>query len=204
MTALVLAMGTFALMGAITPGPVNVLAIRHGAAAGRLTALAYVLGASLSYALVVWLMGQGGAWLLHEAWAVQGARWLGAAYLLHLAWRIATAPPMALAGPADAPRHAAWAALAALRDGGLTQSLNPKAWLVALSGIGLFVLPQADAQAALGLFCAVSLLACGLGVGCWALAGRLLAQALAPPARQQGFNRAMGALLALSVASMLG
>jgi threonine/homoserine/homoserine lactone efflux protein len=87
-------------MGAITPGPVNVLAIRHGAAAGRLTALAYVLGASLSYALVVWLMGQGGAWLLHEAWAVQGARWLGAAYLLHLAWRVATAPPMALAGPA--------------------------------------------------------------------------------------------------------
>ena len=54
MTALMLAMGTFALMGAITPGPVNVLAIRHGAAAGRLTALAYVLGASLSYALVVW------------------------------------------------------------------------------------------------------------------------------------------------------
>jgi threonine/homoserine/homoserine lactone efflux protein len=50
----------------------------------------------------------------------------------------------------------------------------------------------------------VSLLACGLGVGCWALAGRLLARALAQPARQRWFNRAMGALLALSVASMLG
>ena len=106
--------------------------------------------------------------------------------------------------PFRSARHAAGAALAALRDGGLTQSLNPKAWLVALSGIGLFVLPQADARAALGLFCAVSLLACGLGVGCWALAGRLLARALAQPARQRWFNRAMGALLALSVASMLG
>lgn len=200
MTTLLWAMGTFALMGAITPGPVNVLAIRHGAAAGRGAALAYVLGASLSYAGVVWLMGQGGAWLLGEAWAVQTARWLGAGYLLHLAWRVATAPPVPLHTPPGAAKLAAWAAL---REGGLTQSLNPKAWMVALSGIGLFVLPQADVPAALGWFCGVSLLACVLGVGCWAVAGRLLARALAPPQRQRQFNRVMGALLALSVLSML-
>lgn len=43
-----LAMGSFALVGAITPGPVNVLALRHGSHGPRRQALLYVLGASHS------------------------------------------------------------------------------------------------------------------------------------------------------------
>ena len=48
-----LAMSGFALAGAITPGPVNVLALRHGTQTHRFAAWLYVLGASVSYALVV-------------------------------------------------------------------------------------------------------------------------------------------------------
>ena len=64
MSSSLLAMGVFTLVGAITPGPVNVLALRHGAARSRLVSAAYVLGASASYAAVVWVMGQGAQWLL--------------------------------------------------------------------------------------------------------------------------------------------
>ncbi len=65
MLSSVLAMAGFALAGAITPGPVNVLALRHGN--GRAgAAFCYVLGASVSYAVIVWLMGQSGQWLLKQ------------------------------------------------------------------------------------------------------------------------------------------
>ena len=87
------------------------------------------------------------------------------------------------------------------------QGLNPKAWLVALSGVGMFVLPLSAAQMplhiALAWFCAVSLTACLLGVGCWATLGRALSQWLATPARQQGLNRILALMLVISVFSML-
>jgi threonine/homoserine/homoserine lactone efflux protein len=52
-----------------------------------------------------------------------------------------------------------------ITSGFLTQALNPKAWLVALSGVTLFALPHPDAQRTLWLFCAVSFVACMAGVG---------------------------------------
>ena len=93
MSSSLLAMGVFTLVGAITPGPVNVLALRHGAARSRLVSAAYVLGASASYAAVVWVMGQGAQWLLQTLPQLStAAQWLCAAYLLWLAWRLANAP----------------------------------------------------------------------------------------------------------------
>jgi threonine/homoserine/homoserine lactone efflux protein len=52
MQQLLIAMGLFGLVGAITPGPVNILAIRRSAPGHGRAAVAYVLGASVSYALV--------------------------------------------------------------------------------------------------------------------------------------------------------
>lgn len=193
-------MGIFALIGAITPGPVNILAIQVGANGRRGVAMAYVLGASLSYTLVVWLMGKGGAQLLIHPFIPQVIRWAGAVYLIYLAWRIAMAPLIEWQGPAELQNGAS---LRVFIDGCIAQCFNPKAWMVALSGVGLFVFPQADVQAALGLFCCVSLIACGLGVGCWAVAGQVLTRWLAIPVRQVIFNRWMGVLLAASVFNML-
>lgn len=200
MSALIIAMGIFALVGSITPGPVNILAIRHGANGRTSVAMAYVLGTSLSYALVVWLMGKGGEQLLNNQFAMQFMKWAGAGYLTYLAWCIATAPLTEL--PATPALHK-YTALRAFMDGCITQFLNPKAWMVALSGVGLFVLPQVDVHTALWLFCSVSLMACGFGVGCWAVAGRSLTRLLAVPGRQKSFNKAMGVLLACSIVNML-
>lgn len=195
-------MAVFALLGAVTPGPVNVLAVRHGLSLHARVPVAFVLGASLSYALVVALMGLGAGQVLNHPMVVQAARWLGAAYLLLLAWRVATSPgaaPWHAQGSGNATRGA-WAAWG---QGFVLQALNPKAWLVALSGVSLFVLPQPHPLSALALFCGVSLLACAIGVGVWAAGGRLLVDWLAPPARQSLFQRALGAALALTVVGML-
>jgi threonine/homoserine/homoserine lactone efflux protein len=138
-----------ALAGAITPGPVNVLALRHGN--GRAgAAFCYVLGASLSYALIVWLMGQSGQWLLRQPELLRWAPRICALYLLWLAWQLAKAP----GDHGGAARQSAPASLPAGPGGAFVQgiaiqSLNPKAWLVALSGIGMFVAPLAAQQVSL-------------------------------------------------------
>ena len=199
-TALIIAMGIFALIGSFTPGPVNILAVRHGSDEKPSVGVAYVLGASLSYTLIVWLMGKGGEQLLNHQLFIQTMKWAGAIYLMYIAWRIASAPFNKLHKSGVLARNNT---VRAFVDGGITQSINPKAWMVALSGVLLFVLPQTDAQAALSLFCIVSLLACICGVGCWALAGRHLTRWLAAPSQQKFFNQAMGVLLACSVINMV-
>ena len=207
MLSSVLALAGFALAGAITPGPVNVLALRHGN--GRAgAAFCYVLGASVSYAVIVWLMGQSGQWLLKQPELLRWAPRVCALYLLWLAWQLANAP----GAHGRAARESAPASLptgpgGAFVQGIAIQSLNPKAWLVALSGIGMFVAPLAAQQVslptALLLFCSVSLLACLLGVGCWAALGHALTQWLSTPLRQRRLNQALAMMLVASVVSML-
>ena len=196
-------MGNFALVGAITPGPVNVLALRHGSQRARQPALGYVLGASLSYGAVVACMGLASAPLLQQLpQLAQAAQWLCAAYLLWLAWRLAsTKKHMA---SRSVPASAAMPIGRAFAQGVAVQTLNPKAWLFALSAVGLFVLPYAgQTTKRLGLLCAVSLVACMVGVGCWALLGRTLVRWLQTPLRQQRLHQALAVLLVFSVLSML-
>ncbi|MFD2756674.1 LysE family translocator [Comamonas terrae] len=213
MSSSLLAMGIFTLVGAITPGPVNVLALRHGAARSRRACAFYVLGASASYAAVVWAMGQSAQWLMQALPRLStAAEWLCAAYLLWLAWRLARAPAEAAetasgdVSPGESRQHRESPASRTLRlllQGAAVQTLNPKAWLVALAGVGLFVLPQADAALALLQFCAMSLLACLVGVGSWALLGQALSSQLTTPRRQRLFHRLLALLLVASVAAML-
>lgn len=198
-------MASFALVGAITPGPVNVLALRHGSQGAHRQALLYVLGASLSYVAVVATMGLGATQLqqLLPRLARTG-QWLCAAYLLWLAWKLACAPVGPPRATGSEQPLGPWQAFG---QGVAVQTLNPKAWLFALSAVGVFVLPQPQApqasHTALGLLCAVSLLACLLGVGCWAVLGRALVRVLTSPQRQRALHALLAALLVASVVGML-
>ena len=61
----------------------------------------------------------------------------------------------------------------------------------------------ADLPAALAWFCAVSLIACMLGVGCWAVLGRVLRRWLRTATRQRWFNRSLALVLLGNIAGML-
>ncbi|MBL1379122.1 LysE family translocator [Zobellella iuensis] len=184
----------FAFVGAVSPGPVNLIATSAGAGVGFWRTLPYVLGATLGYTLVVLLAGMGLAQLLQEQPLLAALlRYLGAAFLLYMALRIALAPVAELqANPGVAPSW--W-------QGALTQWLNPKAWLVAASGVGLFVTAHEPVSLYLMLFCALSFAMCLLGVGLWAGFGTLLGHWLNGP-RQRRFNRLMGLLLAVTVVGL--
>ena len=127
------AMVAFAVAGAVSPGPVNVLATAVGARAGFVRALPHVTGASVCYVLIVWLSGAG----LQQLW--RGWPWLGGAlpyagagYLLYLAARIALAPVRAEDDDSAEAQSGLW-------RGALCQGLNPKAWWVAMSGVSVLV-----------------------------------------------------------------
>lgn len=197
MLSILFPMFLFSLAGAITPGPVNLIAASVGASAGFLRALPHVSGASLSYAAIVWLMGLG----LHRVLLAQPAislflHYAGAAYLLYLATRIARA--QADTGLSQQPARAS-----GLLQGILSQSLNPKAWLFAMSGVSLFVADAPHAATLLLVFCGMSGVVCFLSVATWAVLGQWISQWLASPVRQRRFNRAMAWLLALTVVAML-
>lgn len=193
MLTVVLSMLAFALVGAISPGPVNIVATGAGANYGFRGALPHVLGATLSYTLIVFLVGAGLNRLLVEFPQFTSVlQYAGSAFLLWMAWKIASARPESLQADnrSEPPR---------IIEGALCQILNPKAWLVSVSGVSLFVSSQQPAELFLLIFCAVSFAMCLIGVGSWALLGQLISGYLSSPARQVMFNRIMAALLVASI-----
>jgi len=188
---------TFALVGAITPGPVNLIATSSGASLGIRHSLLYVLGATLGYVLVVLVSGFGlGAFLESSPRLMAVLQYASVAFLLYLAYQIAFAPIADLQA-SDAQRTPDfWL-------GALVQILNPKAWLFAVSGVSLFVSTQVDTTIYLLVFACVSFAMCFLGVGVWAALGSVLQPILSQPYYQLWFNRCMGALLASTTLTLL-
>lgn len=197
MFPVVLSMFLFALVGAISPGPVNLIAASIGASAGFLRAIPHVAGASVSYTAIVWLAGSGlNRLLITYPQSAEVLQYLGAAYLLYLSVKIGLAKPVT-----DVRRPQRLSA--GIMQGVWSQSLNPKAWLVAVSGVSLFVGAGQTAPVLLLVFCSISGVVCFLSVATWAALGKLIGKWLAKATYQVMFNRLMALLLMLAVVSML-
>ncbi len=186
----------FALIGAISPGPVNIIASSAAANFGFRQALPHVVGASICYCLVVLTTGLA-LNLISDLLPILShvLQYLGAAFLLYMAYKIATAP-ITLTGQQSLVKPPSfW-------QGVLAQGLNPKAWLVAMSGVSLFVSAQPHAEFYLLVFCLISLIVCLVGVGSWAAIGSVISGYLGSAQRLRAFNYTMATFLACSVLSL--
>lgn len=193
MYSLLLSMAVFAFVGAVTPGPVNVIATSSGATYGFLRTLPHVLGATLSYTFIVVLAGTGANQLFHDnPEALVSLRYVGSTFLIYMAYKIASAAITEEQNDQNSTPPS-------FIQGALCQGLNPKAWLVSLSGVSVFVLNQSDPQQYLIIFGLISFLACFLGVAIWAIAGYMIKAHLSKPEHQKRFNRIMGGLLFLTI-----
>ncbi len=183
------AMAVFALVASISPGPVNLLALGLGARAGIAAGQAHVLGATAGFLGLLALVGLGLHPLLADAPGVAPLlRWGGVGFLLYLAWKLLSDAGRLAEGPP---------ARASFWQGAAMQWLNPKAWLAATAGVGLFV---GSSLAALGQFVAVYALICYPSLLCWLVAGALLRGRLQAPGRLRLLNRSLAALLLASAA----
>lgn len=195
MNSLMLAMTTFAFVGAVTPGPVNILATSTAVTQGIREAIKHVVAASLAYSLVVVVCGAVMQSLLTLLPSLETVMQLiGSVFLLYLVYQIFTAPVSATERSAQL-KSGWW-------TGSVTQLLNPKAWLYALSGVSIYVVGQENQALWLGFYTLVSLLVCLVGIGVWAIIGHILANKLENPSKQRQFNRTMAIVLAASVAAI--
>jgi threonine/homoserine/homoserine lactone efflux protein len=196
MFSIILSMSIFAFIGAASPGPVNIIATSSSVNFGFKRTIPHVLGASIAYGLIVFIVGAGLSQLLIlYPQLTQLLKYIGAIFLLYMAFKIATA------GAADNQSEENSLAPSALQ-GGLSQGLNPKAWLVSMSGISIFVTPNDPNILYLILFTGLSFIICVIGVSIWAAAGQCISMWLTKDKYQIMFNRIMGLLLSLTVVTM--
>lgn len=192
MTASLLwALVIFCFVSSITPGPNNLMLMTSGLNFGVRRTLPHMFGIALGFTLMVLLVGLGLAGLFARVPALLVAmKWVGAAYMVYLAVKLATAAPLKAGGAVGRPMTFLQAAA--------FQWINPKAWIMALTGVATYTDPLDYTRTVLlvALVFGVVNLPC---IGCWALFGTALRHALQRPAVLRAFNWTMGALLIASL-----
>lgn len=187
MTAL--SMAGFALATSASPGPVNVICAMSGARYGSVRSLRYVFGATLGFVALLILAGVGLAGIVGNNPLISKILTvIGSAYMLYLAYQIARS-----AGEIDGKRIDRIPGLAA---GVLAQWTNPKAWIVSVSGVSIYVATKQAYATWLLVFAALFLCICAASLWTWTMLGNALA-------RRAGnvriLNRTMAVLLSTSV-----
>jgi threonine/homoserine/homoserine lactone efflux protein len=192
----------FAVAASITPGPNNLLVMRSGARHGLRPTWPHIVGIEIGFGCLIVLCYAGvGALLLALPLAAQILQWLAVAYLLWLALGMLR-EKVDDDAPGGAPERTR-ARPMSLVEAMLFQIVNPKAWMMAVTGVSAF--GTNDSLTALDL---LVVLAVFLGVGfpsvsIWAAWGAVIHRVLHRPAARRAFNWTMAVLIVLSALLML-
>ena len=189
------ALATFALVTSITPGPNNMMmtsGLNHGARAS----MPHFLGINFGFAFMIAVLGLGMATVFRQYPMIHEViRYGGSVYMLFLAWKIANAGnPEAgesLAAPLTFFQAVAF------------QWVNPKAWVIAVSAIGMFTSVD-NFLAAITLLIGVYFLLGSASMAAWLFLGVALQKLVNSERQLRIFNIAMAVLLVLSVLSLFG
>jgi threonine/homoserine/homoserine lactone efflux protein len=191
-----IALCIYALVTSVSPGPSNFMLLASGVNFGFARTIPQVLGITAGFTSLLLGMGLGlGAVLVAFPALHVVLRVAGGAYLLWLAWRIGTSRSLsANANSETRPLR--------FVDSALFQWVNPKAWVVAMTAMSVYIDDNAPLRSVL-LICLVFALVNLPGVAVWAAFGVSLRRFLSDPARLKYFNICMGLLLATTLWPML-
>jgi threonine/homoserine/homoserine lactone efflux protein len=184
------ALTIFALVSSITPGPNNLMLMASGANFGFKRSIPHMLGISIGFVLMVFLVGVGLVQIF-DLYPVSHLilKVVSVAYMSWLAWKIANAAP-----PKDG--EAGGTPMTFLQAAAF-QWVNPKAWAMALTAVTLYAPDRSIYAVALValIFGAVN----APSVSVWTIMGQQLRRLLTKPARLRMFNYLMAALLIASL-----
>lgn len=179
----------------VTPGPNNLMLAASGGNFGFRRSIPHLLGISIGHGIQVFIVGMLLAWVMasiNTARPILGV--IGCAYLLWLSWKIWKA-----ASPEGKEAAKPMSFLAAA----LFQWVNPKAWVMVLNTVILF-LPAGQnnmiAVISLAALCALINLPC---ICVWAWLGDALRQHLLVPARLKLFNGVMAVMMGITALFLL-
>ena len=181
---------TFAFVTSVTPGPNNLMLMASGANFGIARTVPHMLGVSIGFVVMCFLVGLGLAGvILTVPLAATALKLASVIYMLWLAWKIAHAAPPAEGQAAGKPMTFVQAAA--------FQWVNPKAWAMALSAVTVYAPDRS--LASLGLVAAVFGLINLPSVSVWTVLGQQMRRLLTNPARLRAFNLTMALLLVASL-----
>ncbi|MGV8893489.1 MAG: LysE family translocator [Burkholderiaceae bacterium] len=181
----------FAFVSSITPGPNNIMLTSSGMVFGFKRTIPHMLGVTFGFGVMLLLCAMGiGSLILALPAAETGLKAMGSAYLLYLAWQLRSiafhhdkatdSSPMSFLGAS------------------LFQFANPKAWVMALTGVSAFLPVLQPVWLAIAVFC---LIFCAINLPCivvWAGTGASLRHYLTQPKWQRMFCGVMMLLTAYS------
>lgn len=186
----------FTLAGSMTPGPNNFMLMASGVNFGFKRTIPHMIGIQVGFVVLLLAVGFGlGAILLAYPPLHIALKVIGGLYLLYLAWRIGSARSLGEKGQAAASPMTFLQAAA-------FQWVNPKAWVMAVTAMAIYVNPSAPFLTVMIVAVVNSVLGI-LSVTSWTAFGMVLRGFLADPVRLKWFNITMGLALAASLYPML-
>ena len=186
---------SFAFVMSITPGPNNIMLWASGANYGLRKTLPHLFGVNLGFGSLILLCGLG-LGVIFETFPVFQTvlKVIGSLYLLYLAVRIATASS-ASAAVTNRPQSF-WEAVG-------FQYANPKAWVMALTAMSTFSIPQSSPlinAALITLTVMVINLPC---IAVWVVFGTAIGRFLTNPRARLVCNLVMAGLLVGTIVWMV-
>ncbi|MUK44733.1 LysE family translocator [Aliivibrio fischeri] len=181
-----LALITFAFVGAFTPGPNNIMLMASGANVGFVRTIPHMLGVIFGFAFMLVLVGFGLIQIFHTYPQLEkGLQVVSAIYLLYLAYKIARSEPV----DSRIGDYKPMSFLAAASF----QWVNPKGWSMALSVMSIYA-TSSDMFSVL-LIAFVFICINVPTVSFWTVAGKELQKRLKTPRHLKLFNYSMAGLL---------
>ena len=189
------AIALFALTGAITPGPNNIMLLSSGLNFGVKKTMPHMFGSCIGFPVMIIAIGLGFStvFILYPQ-THQWIKILGIIYILYLAWRIANTTP-------NATKHQRTKPLT-LMQAALFQWVNPKAWAVASALIAAYTNTENLVVQVfiIALICAAVALPANL---IWIIFGANLKHLLKRDVYHRIFNITMAVLLVLSMSPVI-
>ncbi|MDR2851970.1 MAG: LysE family translocator [Burkholderiaceae bacterium] len=189
-----IAMAGFALATSASPGPVNIISAMSGAKFGVSRTTPYILGATVGFVSILASTGLGFSFVMTRfPFIVQILAILGSIYMLYLAYKLTRA---SMTGIEEFEKQSPPNMVA----GVFAQYINPKAWIVAISAISIYVSTSQRYAATLTVFCCIFFVICFPSLLIWSIMGASLSKKLGGI---RLFNISMALLLAVSIAVFL-
>ncbi|MBW9116684.1 LysE family translocator [Rhizobium cauense] len=190
-----LALVLFAFTTSITPGPNNMMLFASGVNFGFRRTVPHMLGIGAGFFSLLIGVGFGLGALLHTIPVLYTAlKFAGGVYLAWIAWKIATSRTLGEGKSGAEPMSFLSAAA--------FQWVNPKAWVMAVTAMATYTIPDIYLASVLIVGLAFALVNVP-SVSTWAGFGSALRDWLSDPVRLKWFNITMAVLLVLSLWPML-
>jgi threonine/homoserine/homoserine lactone efflux protein len=193
---LFLALMVFAIVTTFTPGPNNIMVTASGVNFGFTRTIPHMAGITIGFMVLLTACATGLGLAFTAVPALQTVlKVAGAAYMLWLAWKVANAASANVdqKGPAQPMTFLQGAAF---------QWVNPKAMVIGLSAISIYVRPGHQVWD-FAILLSVFTVATVLTVAIWTGFGVALRGLLSNPRQARNFNIAMALLLVASIVPMV-